>query len=161
MSKSQNNISFCYCDFKNIVHCEKLIELLNQYMIDPMGDSPPLNFEQGQCLIQGLSTHPSCFVLFVKVNNEFAGLGTCLINFSTFKAKSYINLHDIIILQKFRGRGVGKKLLEKIIEIAKERNCCKITLEVREDNLPAKKLYADLGFRDTEPMMHFWAKTLA
>jgi ribosomal protein S18 acetylase RimI-like enzyme len=160
MNISQDNISYCFCDFKNTVHCEKLIELLNHYMVDPMGDSPPLNVEQGKRLIQGLSNHPSCFVLFIKLDNEFAGLATCFINFSTFKAKPYINIHDIIILQKFRGKGVGKKLLEKIIEIAKERDFCKITLEVREDNLPAKKLYDDLGFKDTEPIMLFWTKTI-
>jgi len=160
MSSQQYNHSFSFCDFKNTMHCQKLIELLNHYMLDPMGDSPPLSFEQGQRLIQGLSSHPSCFVLFVITNNEFAGLATCFINFSTFKAKPFINIHDIIVHQNYRGKGIGRKLLEKIIEIAEERNYCKITLEVREDNLPAKKLYDDLGFKDTEPLMHFWTKTI-
>jgi len=160
MSNLKNKTSFCHCNFDNPTHRIKLIEILNHYMSDPMGDCIPLNDEESQKLILGLSKHTSSFVIFVKVDTEYAGLATCFINFSTFKAMPYINLHDIIILQQYRGIGIGRKLLEKIIEIAKERDYCKITLEVREDNHNAKKLYSDLGFKDTEPMMHFWTKTI-
>jgi ribosomal protein S18 acetylase RimI-like enzyme len=160
MSKFQNRLNFSYCDFKNQEHCQRLVELINHYMADPMGDSTPLDEEQQKKLINGLASHTSCFVLFVKLDNEIAGLATCFINFSTFKAKPYINLHDIIIHKKFRGLGIGKKLLEKIIDIAESKNFCKVTLEVREDNVNAKKLYKELGFKDAEPIMHFWTKIL-
>jgi ribosomal protein S18 acetylase RimI-like enzyme len=160
MNKSANNISFCFCDYQNPVHAVMLLDLINHYMKDPMGDFPVLNTEQGKNLIQGLSAHPSSFVLFVLDNDEYAGLATCFVNFSTFKARPYINLHDIFVLDKYRGKGLGRKLLEKIIEIAIEKDCCKVTLEVREDNLLAKNLYRELGFKDTEPLMHFWTKSL-
>lgn len=156
----QNNIRFCFCDFNNPVHRKKLVELINHYITDPMGANvltSPLREDE---LISGLAFNPSAFVIFILSNNKYVGLATCFVNFSTFKARPYINIHDVVILKEYRGKGLGKKLLERIIEIAEERNYCKITLEVREDNENAKKLYNKLGFKDTEPVMHFWTKPL-
>jgi len=99
-------------------------------------------------------------VLFVVYKNEIAGLATCFINFSTFNLKSYINIHDIIIYQHYRGKNLGRALLSEIISIAQQRNYIKVTLEVRDDNTNAKALYQSLGFKDTEPIMHFWTKRI-
>jgi ribosomal protein S18 acetylase RimI-like enzyme len=99
-------------------------------------------------------------VLFVTVGDEVAGLATCFTNFSTFKVKPYINIHDIVIDEAFRRLGLGRKLLQQIGTIAAERGCCKVTLEVREDNETAKALYQSLGFEECAPKMLFWTKTL-
>jgi ribosomal protein S18 acetylase RimI-like enzyme len=69
-------------------------------------------------------------------------------------------VHDVAVLSKARGKGVGRKLLERVIEIARERDYCKVNLEVREDNAAAKHLYNDLGFVEDNPPMHFWTKIL-
>ncbi len=161
----QNNllnekISFNFCDFLNQYHCNKLIELIDLYMKDPMGNAKPLNQDQQKALIEGLKCHTFSFILFIAVNGDIVGLTTCFINFSTFKARYYINIHDIIIKDEYRGKGLGRKLLEKCIEISQERGYCKITLEVRDDNHNAKYLYQSLGFKESEPIMHFWTKTL-
>lgn len=160
MLTQPNSATFCFCDYNNVSHCNKLTELINQYITDPMGGGEPLDVCKGQELLAGLRTHPASFVLFVLCNNEIAGLATCFINFSTFKAQPYLNIHDVIVKNEMRGKGLGKALLNKITEIAVDRNYCKITLEVREDNVNAKALYQSLGFKDTEPLMHFWTKSI-
>jgi ribosomal protein S18 acetylase RimI-like enzyme len=45
-------------------------------------------------------------------------------------------------------------------EIAKEKNCGKITLEVRKDNLNARDLYKNQGFTEAPHSMFFWIKYL-
>ena len=50
--------------------------------------------------------------------------------------------------------------LEKLIELAQEREFCKVTLEVRDDNTVAQAMYKELGFADCEPKMHFWTKKI-
>jgi ribosomal protein S18 acetylase RimI-like enzyme len=156
-----NNTTFTFCDFSNEEHYSELAALTNQYIADPMGGGTPLNPLQQLRLVEGLANHPSCFVLFVLLDNQIVGLATCFINFSTFKAKPYINIHDLIIDNNYRGKGLGKSLLLQIESIARERKYCKITLEVREDNFSAKMVYTELGFEDTEPKMHFWTKELS
>jgi ribosomal protein S18 acetylase RimI-like enzyme len=66
----------------------------------------------------------------------------------------------VIVLKEFRGKGLGKALIAKLINISEERGYCKLTLEVREDNQNARQLYQSLGFRDCEPRMYFWTRKL-
>jgi len=155
-----SKIDFEFCDFENPKHLEALVDLLNHYMSDPMGDYPPHDKKKQLLLVDGLANHPSAFVLFILCDGVFAGLSTCFINFSTFKLKPYLYVHDVIVHQDFRGKGLGKLLMKKLVSISKERDYCKITLEVREDNPAAKHLYKSLGFEECEPKMYFWTKTL-
>lgn len=155
-----NELDFEFCDYGNPKQLTALTDLLNHYMSDAMGDYPPLCKRDQLRLIDGLANHPSAFVLFIKYNSVYAGLATCFINFSTFKVKPYLYIHDLIVYKDFRGKGLGRKLMEKLVDISKERDYCKITLEVREDNKSAQTLYQSLGFMDCDPKMYFWTKTL-
>ena len=146
------------CDFNNTEHRNAIVFLMNHYMEDEMGGVPPLNDTKAEKMVAGLRDHPSKLVLLVRVNNEFAGLTNCFINFGTFQVKPFINIHDIIVLDKYRGKGIGKKLMEAVIEYARKNDFGKITLEVRADNIRAQKLYKSCGFGESNPIMHFWSK---
>jgi ribosomal protein S18 acetylase RimI-like enzyme len=147
------------CDFSDLTQCQAVISLMNHYMADKMGGClPAYSSEKAHALIEGLSQHPSKLVLLAKFNEAYVGLANCFINFSTFAAKPSINIHDIVVLQKYRDQGIGRRLMEEIVRKANEINCCKITLEVREDNASAQALYASFGFKEGTPVMHFWTK---
>ena len=132
---------------------------MNHYMADDMGGKlKPHDPETSEKMINGLKDHPAKLVYLASLNGEFIGLTNSFINYGTFSAKPYINIHDIVVFKKYRGKGVGRKLLEANIRKAEELDCGKITLEVREDNINAQALYKNLGFADGEPPMHFWTK---
>jgi len=64
-----------------------------------------------------------------------------------------------------RGLGIGGMLLERVEAKARELNCCRITLEVREDNRVARSLYRKVGFDRVmvgaeHVPMEFWHKPL-
>ena len=154
------NVVFEFCDFTNLHHRSSLVYLINQYITDPMGGLIPLGKTMSEDLVNGLAEHPSSFVLLAQFEDQCIGLATCFINFSTFKAKPFLNIHDVVILKEYRGKGIGRMLIEKCIAISRERGYCKITLEVRDDNEVAQNLYRSLDFKDSEPVMHFWTKVL-
>lgn len=153
-------IEFEYCDFSNPDHLNAVAELLNHYMTDPMGDAIPLSKLKQLRLIDGLANHPTAEVLLAIEGNKVAGLSTCFVNFSTFSVSPYLYIHDIIVWKEFRGRGIGKEIMQKLIQSAQERNFCKVTLEVREDNAVAQQMYKELGFGDCNPPMLFWTLKL-
>lgn len=155
-----DEICFEFCDFENPDHLTALADLTNHYMADPMGDAPQLNKIQQLRLVDGLANHPTAEVLFAIVNCKAVGLATCFVNFSTFQIKPYLYIHDIVVLKELRGKGIGKALMNKLIEISLERNYCKVTLEVREDNKVAQSLYRSLGFGECTPDMLFWTKKI-
>ena len=61
--------------------------------------------------------------------------------FSTFACKPLLNIHDFAVLRPYRGQGIGKLMLGRVKQLAKNLGCCKITLEVLEGNTVARHLY--------------------
>ncbi len=88
-----------------------------------------------------------------------------LLRDSTFKCKPLINIHDVVVLNEFRRLGISQRMLSKVEEIAKEKGCCKMTLEVLEGNKAAQNSYLKYGFEGYElDPAHgkalFWKKSL-
>jgi ribosomal-protein-alanine N-acetyltransferase len=57
-----------------------------------------------------------------------------------------IDIHNLAVHPDFRRRGIGKTLLEAVIDEARRHAVDRVTLEVRKSNEAAKKLYQVLGF---------------
>ena len=57
------------------------------------------------------------------------------------------HITNVAIHPDYRGNGLGKYLMNSLIEGCISQNCNSITLEVWESNLPALKLYDKLGFK--------------
>lgn len=66
-------------------------------------------------------------------------------NFSTFLAKPGLYIEDIYVKQQFRNKGFGKKLLLKVVNIAKEKNYGKVEWSVLDWNKSAIRFYEKLG----------------
>jgi ribosomal protein S18 acetylase RimI-like enzyme len=148
------------CDFDNPDHCKALVSLMSEYIAHKMGDGIPYTEEQKGALVEGLRRHESKLIVLAKSGDRFVGLTNCFINFATFTVKPFVNIHDVIVTSDWRNKGLGRKMLSRVIEMAQDLGCSKVTLEVREDNDNAKHLYNSLGFHDAEPRQYYWAKYL-
>ncbi|MCI6640465.1 MAG: ribosomal protein S18-alanine N-acetyltransferase [Pygmaiobacter massiliensis] len=58
------------------------------------------------------------------------------------------DLVNIVVDDKLRRQGVGKKLLKAGLSILQKEGCRRVTLEVRASNQPALVLYRGLGFAE-------------
>jgi len=56
------------------------------------------------------------------------------------------HITNIAVHPNFRNKGIGKMLIAKIIEYAKENGISALTLEVRKSNIIAQSLYKKFGF---------------
>lgn len=52
----------------------------------------------------------------------------------------------IAVLPRCRRMGLGRKMMEAMVDYARENHTAAISLEVRESNLPARNLYETYGF---------------
>jgi len=84
-------------------------------------------------------------VWLAEINDESAGQVFFFRNYSTFLAKPGFYIEDIYVRLQFRGKGVGKKLLNKVIELAKEKNYGRVEWCVLNWNEPAIKFYKNIG----------------
>jgi len=133
-------------DLKNAKHSDDLLLLLSHYATDIMGGGEDLPLEVKQRLISELQKRTSSVVLLAYENDMPVALSISFEGFSTFYARPLLNIHDFVVVESHRGRGIAKRMLEKLEEIALERGCCKLTLEVLEGNKRAQKLYQSFGF---------------
>jgi ribosomal protein S18 acetylase RimI-like enzyme len=123
--------------------------LLNVYATDLLGFRSGLEPHVLEHLVPGLEKTSHAVVLLARVHGEYVGMAICFLGFSTFHAKPLMNIHDFMVLPDFRDQGVGKALLKKIETIAIDLDCCKMTLEVQENNTAARRLYRRFGYKDS------------
>jgi len=127
-------------------HQKAVLAMIDVYARDPMGETKPLDPDVRARLIPGLQNHPTTVVFLAFHGDQAVGAAVCFIGFSTFAAKPLINIHDFVVLSALRGKGVGRRLLEAIEGKARELGCCKLTLEVMDNNHRALRIYEAAGF---------------
>jgi ribosomal protein S18 acetylase RimI-like enzyme len=66
------------------------------------------------------------------------------INASTRSSEGYIN--SLSVREEFRGRGIGKLLVQEACKFLKNNGCTSVFLYVRPTNKGAKTFYEKLGF---------------
>lgn len=132
-------------DFNRLAHQQAICDMLDAYSRDPMGNSRPLEPEVRERLVPALRNHPTAVVLLAFDGDRPVGIATCFQGLSTFVARRLLNLHDLAVIPEYRGRGVGRRLLAAVEEKARELGCCKVTLEVLENN-PARQIYEAAGY---------------
>jgi ribosomal protein S18 acetylase RimI-like enzyme len=150
------NIEVIVGDITNRQYATDMLKILNDYMLDPMGKSAPLDEELSAQILTGLSVQPNYVFFLAYKNSECVGMANCFINFSTFKAKQLLNIHDFAVSPQARKMGVGEKLLQFILDYSKSKGYCRVNLEVRYDNPKAQNLYKKTGFKECDPPMYFW-----
>ena len=159
------NVSILDADLSRADHQEAMVAMLDAYMRDPMEGGEPPSERVKRDLVPGLRAHPACYVFLAWRDGSPVGFSICFLGFSTFLARPLINIHDMFVDSSVRGRGIGAMLLERIEAKARDLNCCRITLEVREDNRVARGLYRKTGFDRVvvganRVAMEFWHKPL-
>ena len=96
----------------------------------------------------GLRQTPGSRVWLAFDGSTAVGVCVGFVGYSTFQALPLLNIHDLAVLPGQRGRGIGRALLATAEAQARTEGCCKLTLEVQDDNIPARRLYESFGFRD-------------
>lgn len=133
-------------DFRRPAHRAAFLHLLEHYARDPMGGGMGLCAEARTHLIERLAARPGFVSFLAEENGEAVGLINCFEGFSTFAARPLLNIHDLVVHADWRGRGLARALLGAAEQAARERGCCKLTLEVLSGNSTARAAYRANGF---------------
>ena len=63
--------------------------------------------------------------------------------------RPFAYLEDVYVNEEFRGKGISRKILDKIKELAKERNCYKIVATSRYEREFVHNYYERIGYNKT------------
>jgi len=152
-------------DLNNAMHADAYLALMSHYACDPMGGGEDLSDFAKQNLVSTLLKRSDVVILLIFKDDQPAALLTAIEGFSTFSCKPLFNIHDVTVFKAFRGQGLTTMLFSEIEKIAKQRDYCKITLEVLSGNEIAKNAYTKQGYSDYQldpehGSAIFWTKVL-
>lgn len=133
-------------DLDDSRHQAAILEMTRAYAQDPMGNGRDLAEDVRRALVPGLRAHPTTLVFLAFEGERAVGIVTTFVGFSTFAARPLVNIHDLHVRPEAQGQGVGRRLMDAVEAEARARGCCKLTLEVQENNPRARALYERLGF---------------
>src|SRR5438128_38872 len=95
--------------------------------------------------------------LIAEWNGEPAGYASFFYFYSTFRGRAALFLEDLFVLEKFRGKGIGKAMLVEVARLAVKEGCFGLRWEVLDWNTPAIEFYKRLGadFLDERKVVSF------
>lgn len=148
-TQSENSvITVRLVDYKSASDAQALVYLLNAYACDAAGGGEPLSDFAQSHLVSELARRPHVFSYIAWDAAHPVGLVNCIEGFSTFACMPLVNVHDLTVISRYRGQGVGRLLLNAVEVHARQLGACKLTLEVLSGNVPARQLYDAFGFAD-------------
>lgn len=137
-------------DLADTAHQEIVLKLVRAFAQASMGNGGDLSVESQQRLVEGLRQHPTAIIFLAFHGERPAGILIGFVGFSTFMALPLINIHDFYVEQQYRRQGIGRLLLEVVEKKARDMGCCKLTLEVEQNNKAALSLYHGVGFEEAQ-----------
>lgn len=92
----------------------------------------------------GFGENPIFSFFVAETDGKIVGIALYYIKYSTWKGKC-VFLEDIIVTESYRQYGIGKKLFDEIVKVAKALNVKRLEWQVLEWNEPAIKFYKKLN----------------
>jgi GNAT superfamily N-acetyltransferase len=96
-------------------------------------------------LRDGFGPQPYFECLIAEWDGAPAGFAFYFFDYSTWLGRPGIYLEDLFVDPEFRGKGIGRVLLERLAAIAVERNCARMKWQVLDWNEPAIEFYRAMG----------------
>jgi GNAT superfamily N-acetyltransferase len=104
-----------------------------------------VRFDEAELGERLFGARPYAEVLIGEVDGVAEGFALFFHNFSTFEGKPGIYLEDLFVRPEARGVGLGKAFLQRLAQLAVERDCARLEWWVLDWNEPAIRFYKALG----------------
>ncbi len=106
-----------------------------------------------ELIVKNVFRNRGAEVIFAEIGGSAVGFALYFHNFSTFTGKPGIYLEDLFVKPEFRKKGIGKRLLTFLANLAVERGCGRFEWAVLNWNRSAIDFYESLGARPMNEWM--------
>ena len=128
--------------FRNGIHFRKLkIKDYEQYLdilsqLTHVGDISLEKFTERLCEINRSNSNIFIYVISNEDINEIIAAGTLIIEPKFIHNCSKLgHVEDIVVNKKYRGKGYGKMMINRLVGIAQEEKCYKVRLVCSDKNI--------------------------
>ena len=122
---------------------EAVIDLLQ----DVSAYRPSAN--ESSSLANAFSSSPNCYACVATQEDKLLGFGSIFFLNRVRGGYSSI-IEDVVIAANVRRNGIGRRLIETLVDVAQARGCFKVSLEAAES---AEQFYELIGFKPAGKVM--------
>lgn len=127
---------------------EDLPLILDLYAQKDIDNGLVLPIDQANKIFNKFSSYPNYSLYVAKIEEKVVGTYELLIMDNlAHEGKPSGVVEDVVVDQKYRSQGIGKKMMEYALEVCRQNNCYKMSLSSNIHRDRAHKFYERLGFK--------------
>ncbi len=135
---------------------DQIVELFDAYRVFYRKESDK---KGAKVFLKSRITNHESIIYYAKNDNDkYVGFAQLYPVFSSTNMKRIWLLNDLYVVEKARGLGVSKLLIDRCKDLARQTNALGLSLETELNNEIGNNLYPKVGFQlDTEHNFYFWS----
>lgn len=119
--------------------CQRMMELVNELAVFERAPHE-VTVTMPHFIESGFGANPVWWALVAEVEGSIVGFALYYVRYSTWKGQR-MYLEDILVTEAWRRKGIGTLLMDKLIEVAKEKKFSGMLWQVLDWNESAIKFY--------------------
>ena len=125
----------------------KEVDLWNGFLksLDSLKQASSIEKSKAKEIFEKIDANPDHIIAVAEFDGKIVGATTLLIESKFIHDGGLVgHIEDVVVDKEYQGQKIGEKIMNYLIEIAKNRGCYKTILDCTDD---VKPFYEKLGFK--------------
>ncbi len=130
-------------------------DLFNGFLesLDTLRKASDIDEKKAKQILKRIRSVPNHKIYVAISDSKVVGAATIFIEPKFIHRGGYVgHIEDVVVRKEYQGKGIGEKLVRKLLEYAQNCGCYKTILDCKDE---VKPFYARLGFKHFSNSMRF------
>ncbi|EPA05010.1 GNAT family N-acetyltransferase [Candidatus Nitrosarchaeum limnium] len=121
--------------------------------LDSLRKASDISNEKAEKIFEKINSNPDHIIAVAVLDGKIVGSTTLLIETKFIhKGGKVGHIEDVVVDKKYQKNGIGEKIIEHLLKIAKDNGCYKTILDCTDE---VKPFYEKLGFKHNANALRF------